>query len=302
MTINLPEKRINIRHNRRPVFVARVPFQSYDDIPEDLGLDGSLISAHGLRVSEQEYWEKYYEVSDYHYEWNNGILEEKPVSDYATFKLYKWLFLLIDAFLTTKPIGKLVALETGFRMSFPQQKRVTIRKPDFYVVRDDYPTPYLDTHNSFHGIADLCVEAISDLRKRDRELDTKVKFGEYELAGVREYYILDAKKQTMTFYRRGDDGRSARIPISKDGIVRCDVLPGLQFRVADLFRQPSLFLLTDDPIYRDFVLPEVAELKMLAQQAQQRAEEERQRATQEQERADRLAAKLRSMGIDPDQA
>ena len=199
----IPEKRINARHNRRPVFVARVPFHSYDDIPEDLGQNDSPISAHGLRVSEQDYWEKYYEVSDYHYEWNNGILEEKPVSDYVTFKLYKWLFLLIEAFLTTRPIGKLVALETGFRMSFPQQKRVTIRK----------------------------------------------------------YYILDAKKEYMTFYRRGSDGRYARIPISKDGIVRCDVLPGLQFRVADLFRQPSLFLLTDDPVYRDFVLPEVAELK-----------------------------------------
>ncbi len=330
MTIKLPEKRINVRHNRRPVFVAHVPFLSYDDIPEDLGLNDSPISAHGLRVSEQEYWEKYYEVSDRHYEWNNGVLEEKPVSDYATFKLYKWLFVLIDAFLTAKPIGKLVALETGFRMQFVQRKKVTIRKPDFFVVRNDNPTPYLDNHNSFQGIADLCVEALSDLRKKDREHDTKVKFEEYELAGVHEYYILDAKKAHMTFYRRGDEGRYARIPIGNDEIVRLDVLPGLQFRVSDLFRQPSLLLLTDDPIYQSFVFPEIAEIKMRAQDLQMQVEQERARvaesqrladlararaeqeweraeqqqalAEQERGRADRLDAKLRQLGIDPDQA
>ncbi|WP_341738824.1 hypothetical protein [Microcoleus sp. CAWBG640] len=37
-----------------------------------------------------------------------------------------------------------------------------------------------------------------------------------------------------------------------------------------------------------------------AEQEQQRAEQEQQRAEQEQQRADRLAAYLRSQGIDPD--
>lgn len=35
-------------------------------------------------VGEAEYWEKYYEDSDHHYEWNNGYLEEKGVSDKLT--------------------------------------------------------------------------------------------------------------------------------------------------------------------------------------------------------------------------
>ena len=39
-------------------------------------------SAAGRYVSEEEYWLNYYLESDVHYEWNNGRLEEKPVSNY----------------------------------------------------------------------------------------------------------------------------------------------------------------------------------------------------------------------------
>ncbi|RLC08431.1 MAG: hypothetical protein DRI57_24040, partial [Deltaproteobacteria bacterium] len=33
------------------------------------------------RVSEEEYWETYYEMPDITYEWNNGVLEERPMGD-----------------------------------------------------------------------------------------------------------------------------------------------------------------------------------------------------------------------------
>ena len=42
-------------------------------------------SEAGKHVSEEEYWEKYYEYvgeSDFKYEWNNGVLEEKPGADF----------------------------------------------------------------------------------------------------------------------------------------------------------------------------------------------------------------------------
>jgi len=46
----------------------------------------------------------------------------------------------------------------------------------------------------------------------------------------------------------------------------------------------------------------VEQERLRAEQEQQRAEQERLRAEQERQRADRLAAKLRELGIDPDQA
>ncbi len=43
----------------------------------------SVYSPPRRRVTEAEYWEKYYEYADDDivYEWHNGYLEEKPVSD-----------------------------------------------------------------------------------------------------------------------------------------------------------------------------------------------------------------------------
>jgi len=41
------------------------------------------------RVSETEYWEKYYNAPDVTYEWNNGYLEEKAVSQLITNSTYQ---------------------------------------------------------------------------------------------------------------------------------------------------------------------------------------------------------------------
>jgi hypothetical protein len=54
----------------------------------------------------------------------------------------------------------------------------------------------------------------------------------------------------------------------------------------DLYRQPSLLVLSADEVYRHFVLPEVGVL--------------RDQADQERARAERLAAKLCALGINVD--
>jgi len=59
--------------------------------------DAELMNADGRRVSEADYWAYYYEFADAHYEWNNGRLEEKPVSDNLTIWIYHWLSSLLEA-------------------------------------------------------------------------------------------------------------------------------------------------------------------------------------------------------------
>jgi Uma2 family endonuclease len=71
--------------------------------------------ADGRLVSEAEYWQDWYDAGDVSYEWNNGRLEEKPVSDFETFQVYLWFLGLLRHYLRRRPIGKLVALEMRFR-------------------------------------------------------------------------------------------------------------------------------------------------------------------------------------------
>jgi len=230
--------------------------------------------ADGLPVSEETYWTRYYLESDVHYEWNNGRLEEKPVSDYETYLVYAWFVELLRHFLRVHPIARTVALEMGFRLPLPHG--TVIRKPDFGVVRNDNPQPLLPLDVSYHGVFDLCVEALSDRERRGSERDTVSKKAEYAAGGVPEYYILHREPERQGFFSRGADG--LYVPIDpRDGVIRSLVLPGLQFRLTDLCTQPAPETLRNDPVYADFVLPGWREAEERADreaQARQRAEEE----------------------------
>lgn len=98
------------------------------------------------RVSETEYWEHYYNDSDHHYEWNNGSLEEKGVSEKLTTDSYKWFFELLQNYLRVTGQGQLLALETGFRLVLPGKR--TIRKPDLGVILKQNPVPWQDQDHS----------------------------------------------------------------------------------------------------------------------------------------------------------
>ena len=86
-----------------------------------------------------------------------------------------------------------------------------------------------------------------------------------------------------------------------------NVLNGFQFRVSDLFRQPSTDELLEDAIYYDFVVPAYKALKQqveaaekMTEMARQRAEEAEKMADMERQRAERLAEQLRSLGVSVD--
>ncbi|MEA3639341.1 MAG: Uma2 family endonuclease [Lamprobacter sp.] len=248
------------------------------------------VSADGRLVSEEEYWQDWYHSADFSYEWNNGRLEEKPVSDFETFQVYLWFLELLRHYLRLQPIGKLVALEMGFRLAL--RTGTVIRKPDLALVLDSNLVPLDLTDSSYHGVFDLCVEALSTEKPAYIHRDLVVKKAEYAAAGVPEYYVLHREQGNLAFYGR-TRGSSVYSPLPIEGsgderLVRSRILPGFQFRVSDLIRRPDLDAIRCDPVYSDFVLPEWtrAELeKAQAEQAQAQAEQAQAQAEQAQAQA-----------------
>ncbi|MEA3641419.1 MAG: Uma2 family endonuclease [Lamprobacter sp.] len=241
-------------------------------------------SADGRLVSEDEYWQDWYDGADLSYEWNNGRLEEKPVSDFETFQVYLWFLELLRHYLRLQPVGKLVALEMGFRLSL--RSGTVIRKPDLAVVLDSNPVALDLTDSSYHGVFDLCVEALSTEKPAYVHRDLVVKKAEYAAGGVPEYYVLHREHGNLAFYGRTRGGVYSPLPIEGSGderLVRSRLLPGFQFRINDLIRRPDLDAIRRDPIYSDFVLPEWTQ----AEQAQARAEQARALAEREREEASR---------------
>ena len=255
-----------------------------------------------IKVLEDVYWEEYYELSDIHYEWNDGFLEEKPVSDYKAYLMFLWFGELLRHFFTVYPIGKMIGLEMGFRLQLPH--KVTIRKPDTGIILNTNPVEINESDNRYSGIVDLCIELLSDSNRKNIERDTKVKKEEYCLGGVQEYFILDGKMKQTVFYHRLKSGKYAENRPVK-GILKSRILPGFQFRIADLTSRPSLEEMSKDEVYKDFILPFYQAEKQKAEQerqradgAEQRVEQERQRANSAEQRADALSAKLKSLGIE----
>ncbi len=280
-------------------------------------------SEDGKRVSESLYWEKYYEHPDFSYEWNRGYLEEKPVSDLMNVEAGRWFLRVLEAFLETYPLAKITQWEFGFRLALPG--RTTIRRPDIGVALNDNPDGLGPDDRTFSGVFDLCVEIISDSAPEEVRRDTVHKKREYGGIGVREYYILDARGRHTAFWHLAKGGFYRVIRPDSRGVIRSGVLPGFQFRESDLILQPSLREMSEDGVYRDFVLPyyqaeklraekaekvaleeklraEKAEKaaqkeRLRAEKAEEVAQTERQRAEEAEQRAEYLAAKLSELGI-----
>ena len=270
----------------------------------------------GRYVTKEEYWAKWYENPypdiDVSYEWNNGRLEAKPLPNEPQLDLYNWFLQLLLRYLSTRNIAKLINLETGFVLTIedpaePSGQREAVRKPDIGVILNSNPVPWggIDQRH-FEGVCDMVVEAVSDSTPAEVLRDTEEKRRDYALAGVKEYYILDPGSEHMRFYRLIPGGRYEEIQPDAEGVIGSDVLPGLQFRMEDMQRQPDLEELALNDVYSGYVIPkfQIAVTKSEAeaqradaeaaarQAAEQRTEEEAQRA--DAEAAARLVAEQRA--------
>ena len=208
-------------------------------------------SRKSLRISEAIYWKKYYHHPDIIYEWKNGKLEEKCMADHLDYLMYKWFLKLLDEYLAVKPIAKITGLEIGFRLVLPDE--VAIRRPDLGVVLHDNPIPLESTDKTYEGTFDICVESVSDSNEEHIKRDTVDKKQEYAKGGVQEYLILDASREYTAYYRLNAQGVYVPVKPTKQGVIKSKVLPGFQFRLEDLYNQPSNDKMIEDPVYQSFV-------------------------------------------------
>ncbi|KPA12049.1 protein containing DUF820, partial [Candidatus Magnetomorum sp. HK-1] len=211
----------------------------------------------GLRVSEEEYWSKYYEMADVALEWNNGILEEKPVSDREGYDLYSWFLRLISQYFEIFKEGAMIGLEIGFKLVINSGTK--IRKPDLAFIHKNNPEQMHPFETSYKGCFDICFEFLSDSNKYAIERDTVVKKHEYEKYGVKEYYILDRLGDETAFYYLDSNGKYQELKPDRHGVIKSKVLKHFQFRAEDLYNRPSNKQLVKDDVYKKYILVEYQE-------------------------------------------
>lgn len=119
------------------------------------------------------------------------------------------------------------------------------------------------------------------------EMTRKLLF--YIQYGVEEYYQYDPDRNELVGSHLTDSG------FTEIGDMQGWISPRLKIRFELSDAEFTIYRPDGDP----FLTP--VELAQERDQARQQAEEERQRAEEERQRADRLAARLRELGVDPEE-
>jgi len=180
-----------------------------------------------MRMSLQEFLE--WTDEDVWAEWEEGEVIVISPASYRHQNISLFLTTLIGLFLEERDMG--VVLTAPFSMRLPVSNRV--REPDILVVLKEN----LDRikKNFLDGPADLVIEIVSeDSVLRDRG----TKFAEYEIDGVKEYWLIDPNREQADFFVLGEGNRFERKLPGKRGFYHSAVLKGSRLNVNWLWQSP----------------------------------------------------------------
>lgn len=134
----------------------------------------------------------------------------------------------IYQFLRNKPCKVFPA---PFDVSLPDASGIsqTVVQPDITVICD----PSRITEQGCNGAPDLVVEVIS---KSSVKKDLHEKYGIYEKAGVKEYWIVQPQDRSLIIFTLTEAGQyQPSKPLTKGDIATSQVLPGLEIDLDELF-------------------------------------------------------------------
>jgi len=141
-----------------------------------------------------------------------------------------FLYSLLREFLHLQKAGQV--LDAPFLVRLPGTLRRG-REPDILFIGNEKLPLLKETF--FDGAPDVIVEIVSpESLARDRG----EKYGEYEAAGVQEYWLIDPGRQQAEFYRLAENGRYRTVLPAEKGIYRSAAIPGFSLQVGWLWQEP----------------------------------------------------------------
>jgi Uma2 family endonuclease len=140
-----------------------------------------------------------------------------------------FLVVILRTFVETRRLGRI--LSAPFQMKTGPE--LPGREPDIIFVSSENIDRLKGTH--LEGPADLVIEITSP---ESLERDRRDKLSEYEMGGVREYWIIDPDRKEAEFYRLDEHGNYRLIFEGRGGEYRSEVVPGFWLRVDWLWEEP----------------------------------------------------------------
>jgi Uma2 family endonuclease len=164
-----------------------------------------------------------------HAEWVDGVIQIPGPVSMRHQAILAFLVTLLYTYVSARELGMILMLPFQMRLQQPPRGR----EPDILFIAQAnlsrLTTYYLD------GPADLVIEIISpESSSRDRG----EKFYEYEMAGLREYWLIDPQREQVEFYQLNDQGRYTLMLSGRSGRYTSLVIPGLMLDSSWLWQDP----------------------------------------------------------------
>jgi len=179
-----------------------------------------------LRMTEEEFvaWCD----EDTKAEWVDGEVIVPSPANLRHVDLAGFLNLILRLFVTSSGLGAVYGPELQVRFASLHRRRV----PDLLFVSPERMNILKNTE--VDGAPDLIIEIVSpDSLARD----WREKYLEYEVAGVREYWVIDPMAQRVEGYALGTDGRYTLLE-EKDSVIHSIVVTGFFLKPAWLWQEP----------------------------------------------------------------
>jgi Uma2 family endonuclease len=158
------------------------------------------------------------------YELHNGKIIYMPSPLITDQRLSRRLGRLIDNYLYDNPIGELFYAPTDVIFN-PNDTM----QPDLLVVSNERASI---KDRQIKGAPDFIVEILSD---GNTPKSMSYKKHVFETHGVREYWLINLAKQTITQYENIEDEFIIRSKINADGSLSSVVIEGFTLKASDIF-------------------------------------------------------------------
>ena len=180
------------------------------------------------KVTFEEYLERESE-SGYH-EWVDGEIVTMPNPSLKHQEIVGFLSFLLNGYNAKHTLGKVV--QAPFAMKLEALNRG--REPDILFVTKERAG--LFEKNYLAGAADVAIEVSSPGTGRTDRGD---KYFEYEVSGIKEYWLIDPERQHAEFYRLSADNLYQVTPLEAGSIFRSEAIQGFWLRVNWLWEKPN---------------------------------------------------------------
>jgi Uma2 family endonuclease len=158
-------------------------------------------------------------------EWVDGEVIIMSPNSYQHVALFRFLIFVLHGFVELRDLGEVMGTELFVRL--PEQRRR--RLPDILFVSAARRDLFRKAH--FEGAPDMIMEIVSP---ESEARDWRIKYSEYEAAGVREYWVIDPMSEHVELYVLSDKQRYERIAESEGWLISTAV-PGFRLKTAWLW-------------------------------------------------------------------